>query len=132
MLTNKRYTIILSAEHASNSAAANAANTESLKRYIEVALKEVVYTAIGHYKGERENSLIIHTDSYPLIRHMAMHVFNFYAQEAVLISSNSDADINLKFADNSPAFPLGSHFATGKGDGENYTTLNGIDWSVSA
>lgn len=135
MKTNKRFTVILSAEQASETPTANLLASESLALYLKYILElnsdDKAESAIGYYKGEQETSYVIHTNSLPTVEHLVFYAHKYLKQECALVSNNADADINLFFADNSPAFPLGRYFVPTKGDGENYTVLNGQNWSVA-
>lgn len=131
MLTHKRYTIILSAWQAAAPLSVNLENTDNFKRYVKYVLELDALEAVGHYKGGCEISFVIHSDDDADIEHLKNHVCNGYRQECVLIRNNLDKEVNLFFADDSPALPIGTHFTPGKGDGANYTRLSHGDyWSV--
>lgn len=131
MLTNKRYTIILSAFRDSAPLPHNMNNSIALARYLEDILRVEHHIADGHYHGSEEVSFVVHTNSSRIISIIKAYAFEAHHQDAVVISYNDRAKIDLVFADDSVPLPLGTKFAKGRGDGLSYTTIDGVDWSVS-
>ena len=133
MNTNKKYTVILSAEVSTASADENLESSVNLELYLKHVLKLNYDVAIGHYQGSEETSFIIHTDSSSTAEHLISYATRYLNQECVLISYNAKAEVKLYFSDYWKApLTIGSHFVPNSGDGENYTRLNGKAWSVAA
>lgn len=132
MNTNKKYTVILSAEIASNSATDNLIATENLALYLRHVLKLKIDSAIGCYKGFQETSFVIHTNRVEVAQGLIHYGLKYLGQECILVSRNADADIKLFFADTWKApQSIGRYFVPNKDASENYTILKGTKWSVA-
>ncbi len=131
MYTTKRFTLILSAFEESNTLETNLNNTDSLKHIVELLTEEPAITATGCFEGETEQSFIIHTDSFKVLRDLAEYAISFFNQECVVISYNDIAEIDLFLGAGKAAQRIGSHFVPGKGNGLNYTTFDRKSWSVA-
>lgn len=133
MNTNKKYTVILSAWSADAANHINIINTDYLKKYLEYVLYLNIEEAKGCYKGGSEISFVIHTNQLHTVQHLVNYASAVFNQECVLVSNNAEANVSLhyqsKFTHRVEC--IGALFVPNKGDGENYTLLNGQAWSVA-
>jgi len=130
MYTNKKYTVILSASLEGASYSENLQNAGSLQKYLEYCLYLEIEQAVGHYRGTEELSFVIHTNQLHLVNHLCEYAIKYLKQECVLVSYNLNSIINLVYSEHSET--IGARFVPNKGDGENYTRLQGgNNWSVA-
>ncbi len=133
LVTDKKYTVILSAYQAANSELDNLRDSQILHRFIEVYCHCHAINAVGVYNGSAELSFVIHTNSSNTVHQLKRSAFEVNNQECVLISNNRKHDIQLHFAD-----AVTSHIGTkfvhndkAPKQATSYTILNGYDyWSV--
>ena len=133
LLTDKKYTVMLSAYQAGNSELTNLLNTERMQDRLEHHYHVHAIRAVGVYNGGAEQSFIIHTNSSHTMSDIKRLGLEVYKQECVLVSNNRKHDIQLHNSDATT-----SHIGHGfkcqdkapKG-ATSYTVLNGCDyWSV--
>lgn len=131
--TDRKYTVILSAYHPSNSELQNLIDTEALAFYIEHELHAHAIRAVGVYKGSASQAFVVHTNSSRIMCELKRHGLEAFNQECILVSNNRKHDIQLHAADANTshvghAFKM--TFKPSKG-ATSYTILNGSDyWSV--
>lgn len=130
MQTTKKYTAIISAEKTTAGPTGNLLASENLSLYLKYVLKLDVIAAVGHYQGTEETSFIIHTDSLSTVQHLSGYATKYLDQECILVSFNRDNIIYLAYPDGTPPARIGTRFRQGKGDGKNYTSVNGFDYFV--
>jgi hypothetical protein len=133
LLTDKKYTVMLSAYQGDCDELDNLLRTEIAAQYIERNLHLHPIRAVGVYHGNAELSFIIHTNSSQKMTELKRYALNECNQECVLVSNNRKHDIQLHNSDATT-----SHIGHGfkcqdkapKG-ATSYTVLNGCDyWSV--
>ena len=130
LISDKKYTVILSAYQTSNTQLQNLIDTELLRHQLESELHVHPIRATGVYKGEGEQSFVVHTNSHNQayeVRAIGLHTFK---QESVLISNNRRHEVKLHNAGGFNTV-IGERFISAghalKGH-DNYTVLNGTDF----
>lgn len=133
LLTDKKYTVMLSAYQSTNTDLQNLIDTERLFSYIEHYMHVHAIRAVGVYHGGAEQSFIVHTNSSQVVSQLKLHALNEHEQECILVSNNRKHDIQLHNSDANTTH-IGHGFKmtykAPKG-ATSYTILNGTDyWSV--
>ena len=130
--TDRKYTVILSAYLASNTPLQNLLFTSRLKDMLQLSYHVNPIEAVGVYKGEGEQSFVIHTNSAHKMGDIKRLGLEMYGQDSVLVSNNRKHDIQLHMSD-ATTVHIGHTFRgyTGVPDGcQAYTVLNGTDYWV--
>jgi len=133
LLTDKKYTVMLSAYQDSNTDLQNLIDSEALAFYIEHELHAHAIRAIGVYHGKAELSFVVHTNSSHIMSKLKRHGLEVFNQECVLVSNNRKHDIQLHNSDATTSHighGFKMQFKAPKG-ATAYTILNASDyWSV--
>ena len=133
LVTDKKYTVMLSAYKDSASTLDNLVDTELMRYHIEHVIHSHPIRAVGVYHSSAEQSFIIHTNSSNVVAQLKMYALNEHAQECVLVSNNRRHDIQLHNSD-ATTLHIGHAFKLEYKVPKNatsYTILNGYDyWSV--
>jgi len=132
LLTDKKYTVILSAYLAVNSDLQNLLFTERMKDRLLHEYHVNPLRAVGVYKGDSEASFVIHTNSSHVVGDIKRLGLECYGQDSVLVSNNRKHDIQLHMH-NCTTVHIGHTFRcyTGVPDGcQAYTVLKGCDYWV--
>lgn len=134
LLTDKKYTVILSAYQSTNSDLQNLLDTERLHDRLEHEYHVHAIRAVGVYHGGSEQSFVVHTNSSNTMSNIKRLALNAYHQECVLVSNNRKHDIQLHNQD-ATTDHIGHQFKHEHKlpkSTDNYTVLNGSDyWSVN-
>ncbi len=88
LLTDKKYTVILSAYLASNTALTNLLFTERMKDRLLHEYHVNPLRAVGVYKGDSEHSFVVHTNSSHTVGDIKRLALECYGQDSVLVSNN--------------------------------------------
>lgn len=131
MNTNLKYTVILSAYQADNSALDNMLDTDRLNSYLLERCPDTL-RAVGVFDGTPEQSFVIHTNSANIVRRVVTVALHDYGQQCVLVSNNRKLDIALHNQDGTRD-TIGTRFASLVGaisGARAYTVLNGQYWAV--
>ena len=133
LLTDKKYTVMLSAFQANLSLEANLIASARLSDRLHNEYHVNPVECIGVYHGTSEVSFYIHTNSSHTtseIKRLGLEVYN---QECVLVSNNRKHDIQLH-NDDATTTHIGHTFKQSHKPSKGatcYTILNGCDyWSV--
>lgn len=130
LVTDRKFTVMLSAYQAQCSELDNLVNTELLHHYIEHDLHCHPIRAVGVYHGDTEQSFVIHTNSSNVVSQLKRHVLDEYNQECVLVSNNRKHEVLLHNQDATAQY-IGErftrHYSTPKG-ANSYTIINGKDY----
>lgn len=130
LISDKKYTVILSAYQADNTPLENLIATELMRHQLENEVHVHAIRGIGVYHGASEQTFVIHTNSHNQayeVRTLGLHQHN---QECVLMSNNRKHVIKLHNTDGYNTV-IGERFMqTNKPpQGYNsYTILNGTDY----
>jgi len=133
LITDKKYTVMLSAYQATNTDLQNLIDTEALSYYIEHELYSHAIRAVGVYHGTATQSFVVHTNSSHVMSKLKRHGLEMFNQECVLVSNNRKHDIQLHNADATTSH-IGHNFRLSHKPSKgatSYTILNASDyWSV--
>lgn len=132
LLTDKKYTVILSAYHPSNEPLTNLLFTERMHDRLLHEYHVNPIHAVGVYQGGSEQSFVVHTNSSHVVGDIKRLALECYHQECVLVSNNRRHDIQLHNSDATTSH-IGHSFRcyTGVPKGcTNYTVLRGQDYWV--
>lgn len=134
LITDRKYTVMLSAYQAGSSDLDNLVRSERLACYIEHDVHCHAIRAVGVYHGGAELSFIVHTNSNQVMCQLKRLGLHHLKQECVLVSNNRKHDIQLHNSDATTSHighAFKCHDKAPKG-ATSYTVLNGCDyWSVS-
>lgn len=130
LVTDRKFTVMLSAYQDSNSELVNLIHTELMHHYIEHDLHVHAIRAVGVYHGGTEQSFVVHTNSSNVVTQLKRYALHEYNQECVLVSNNRKHVIALHNSDATTQY-IGErftrHYSTPKG-ANSYTILNGKDY----
>lgn len=139
MITNKKYTVIVSAWQTSETLENNLIASDELKCYLQHVLKLEPLQAIGFYEKKSEVSFVVHTNQIHTVQHIGGHIYQHYSQICMLVNFNALAAVELHYlsATTLRVERIGTHFETFGGTHQNhvekpdnYTILNGQYWQV--
>ncbi len=130
LVTDKKFTVMLSAYQASNSDIQNLIDTELMHNFIEHDIHVHAIRGVGVYHGGAEQSFIIHTNSSQVVTQLKRLGLEVHNQECVLVSNNRKHEIKLHNSDANNTW-IGErftrHYSAPKG-ANSYTILNGKDY----
>jgi len=132
LITDKKYTVMLSAYQSTNTHLQNLMDSEMLAYYIEHDWHCHAIRAVGVYNGAAEQSFVVHTNSSNVMGELKRFALGLMNQECVLVSNNRKHDIQLHNSDATTTH-IGHAFRcyTGVPKGcKNYTVLRGCDYWV--
>lgn len=134
LITDKKYTVMLSAYQDDNDLLVNLINTEVMRWHIEHAIHAHPIRAVSVYHGCVEQSFIIHTNSSNVVTELKQYALDVFNQECVLVSNNRRHDVQLHNS-NATTTHIGHVFKLAHKAPKNavsYTILNGCDyWNVN-
>ena len=133
LITDRKYTVIISASIAKNDPLYNLISTERMHDRLTREYHVNPIRAIGVWQGIGEQSFVIHTNSSRVVGEIKRLGLEVYHQEAVLISNNRKHDVQLHHIDATTSH-IGHGFkCTNRAPALGcYTILNGQDyWSVT-
>lgn len=135
MITNKKYTVIVSAWQGMETLENNLVESDNLRCYIQHVLKLEPLQAIGFFDGKSELSFVVHTNRLEVAQGLINHVNTVLFQECGLLSDNAAAKIELIAI--SGRMDIGTQFETFGSVAllqakkpNSYTILNGTYWQV--
>ena len=135
MITNKKYTVIVSAWQGTETLENNLVESDNLRCYIQHVLKLKPLQAVGCYNGKSELSFVVHTNRIEVAQGLINHVNTVHFQECGLLSDNAAAKIELIAINGRTS--IGARFAYFSSTAllqakkpDNYTILNGTYWQV--
>lgn len=134
LITDKQYTVIVSAHQASSTPLQNMIANQRLQHYLEHDCYCHAIPAVGVYHGTAELSFVVHTNSANTMAQIRRSAFEMDNQECVLISNNRKHDIQLHYPDTCKH--IGHKFIMTEEHApkgwQSYTILNATHyWSVS-
>ena len=132
LLTDRKFTVILSAYLPSNEPLQNLLFTERMNDRLLHEYHVNPIRAVGVYQGDSEQSFVIHTNSSRVVGEIKRLALDVYHQDSVLVSNNRKHDITLHMQDANTVH-IGHSFRcyTGVPDGcKCYTVLNGCHYWV--
>ena len=133
LLTDKKYTVMLSAYQPDNDELQNLIDTERMHDSLEHHYHVHAIRAVAVCRGEAKQSFVIHTNCRNAMIEVKRMALYTYHQDYVLVSNNRKHDIQLHDC-NANTKHLGHSFKcqdkAPKGT-TSYTILNGRDyWSI--
>ena len=130
LITDKKYTLILSAYRDDNSNLYNLILTERMFHFLEHECHVHAIRAIGCYRSTVEQSFVVHTNSANVMAQIRRYAFDECNQECILVSHNRHHDIKLHNQDgtNSLIGKRFNHTNYVPRTTYDYTILNGADY----